>query len=789
MLISKRLLFFALVIPAALCLFVSTNTNGLASDVSCKNIEIISARGSGRKLGEREMPRFVEQLKLRIGSSAFTVNDYELGTEKQGSYQYPAKAIVGSPEAFSRGLGAQLSDGMGNEYGASVKQGVDELEIYLLKRINKCPTTKFVLGGYSQGAQVMGQALPGLSQKVLDKIVYVALFGDPKLYLPEGEGINPPACRQQNLSDWRRIVPNCNTDDGTLGARKPYISASMYGRVGLWCNDNDWICGSSKSALNSSGHEKYADNGGAIDDAARLIASKILKHEYLESHDVIELSATSHGVSLLSQLDRPSQGQDMIVLLDRNDENELKFTLRMQAVMKLADTYWDTGGRFGIVSMCHKFSVEAGRYVTEYKFTNLLVRGQNVNYADRTGSESLSYFKQYNGYCGSNYASNMDYGIAMIPVLNNSSWRSGAEKATLISSNHTPGDIPDPALKAYIKKRAIEIDPVNVYTVSPSGSSASSFEDLSNATGGRSLFYDEAQTTAEQAITQASDMINDRPIVRPSLSLFSAKVGKPIILSVWSSLDEIDDYITYRWDYDADGVWDDTTTKPFGVTTFSSLGEKIVHVEITGSDGSRASTVVPVTVSQPEPEPQSTADLTPPTDIHYTILATKDNKSTIRLEWTPHPTSYRYMLSIDGVHEGWLDNTRTSIELLDIDRTRDVTVELQAYDQNLIFGNRSGVVIPALSVDQPSSRSEVFIQEPEQKSQRSSETKQPLIVLNSYADNPEQTPFMIAQSRDKNGVAAQNKDATLWYVWIGILAVTLSAIVNFYRSRTANLHK
>lgn len=114
MLISKRLLFFALVIPTALCLFVSSNTNGLASDVSCKNIEIISARGSGRKLGEREMPRFVEQLKLRIGSSAFTVNDYELGTEKQGSYQYPAKAIVGSPEAFSRGLGAQLSDGMGN---------------------------------------------------------------------------------------------------------------------------------------------------------------------------------------------------------------------------------------------------------------------------------------------------------------------------------------------------------------------------------------------------------------------------------------------------------------------------------------------------------------------------------------------------------------------------------------------------------------------------------------------------------------------------------------------------
>jgi hypothetical protein len=55
-------------------------------------------------------------------------------------------------------------------YGDSVNTGVDELTAYLTKRAAACPAAHFGLGGYSQGAQVVGEArspasvmMPGMS--------------------------------------------------------------------------------------------------------------------------------------------------------------------------------------------------------------------------------------------------------------------------------------------------------------------------------------------------------------------------------------------------------------------------------------------------------------------------------------------------------------------------------------------------------------------------------------------------------------------------------------------------
>lgn len=767
------------------CGFNSQRANA-ESKISCEKVYIIAARGSGQTPAQKdkEVITFLGKMKERLqGKVSFST--YELGAD--GGYKghsYPAVKVDGG-EVFGNGLGAMLSAGYGFKYGDSVKEGILELQDYINDVANDCPDARFVLMGYSQGAQLMGQALFwDLPKKVKDRVLFVALFGDPKLYLPEGEGVDAPACRGEQFSNWRRTVPDCRTSSGALDARTPYITEDMQDKVGLWCNDNDWICGSSKWALGNSGHVQYTDDNGPIDAATREATIKINKH-FKSSGNV----AFKNGIIFLSKLDRPREGQDLVVIVDRNDENELRFSLRMQAVMKLANTYWDNGGRFGIVTMCHRPSFDNPSKNASFYLTGLLERGSNPGYVYWTGNEALAHFQhEFGQYCGSENARDFDYGVVMTVALDSSKWRSGVEKAILFSSNHTPGDITDPALKSYIKKRALEIDPVNVYTVSSGGSPAGLFEDISDATGGRSLFYDETQTTAEQAITQASDMIADRPIVRPSLGSFSAKVGEPIVLSVWSSLDEIDDHLTYRWDYNADGVWDDTTTQPFGVTTFPSPGDKIVHVEITGSDGSRASTVVPVVVTEPEPE--STADLTPPTDVYYTVLETKDTKSTIRLEWQPRSTVYRYMLSIDGVHEGWLDNTRTSIDLLDIDRTREVTIELQAYDQNLIFGDRAGVVVPPLPVEQAPQPRMSSTQIPEQQPQGSSQAVQPSVVFGSQTTDPEPTPFMLAQSRDKaSHPASSSTDMTWWIVGLSVLLLALVSLVYFHRKRATTLHE
>jgi len=59
----------------------------------------------------------------------------------------------------------------------------------MAQRIEKCGKgTRFILGGYSQGGQVIGQAYTErFSDALRDRVVFNVLLGDPKLWLPEGD--------------------------------------------------------------------------------------------------------------------------------------------------------------------------------------------------------------------------------------------------------------------------------------------------------------------------------------------------------------------------------------------------------------------------------------------------------------------------------------------------------------------------------------------------------------------------------------------------------------------------
>ncbi len=120
-----------------------------------------------------------------------------------------------------------------------------------------CPNTRWVLAGYSQGAMVMSQSIKYFKP---DEIIYVSLVGDPELYLPEGWGLFPSACFDGDLSRYRVNVSNCRTKRGSLGYRKPYELEGFEGKYGLWCNNDDYICGSSRNLLNNGGHLRYGSD-------------------------------------------------------------------------------------------------------------------------------------------------------------------------------------------------------------------------------------------------------------------------------------------------------------------------------------------------------------------------------------------------------------------------------------------------------------------------------------------------------------------------------------------------
>ena len=100
------------------------------------------------------------------------------------------------------------------------------LSNYYVAVMQSCPETRWILAGYSQGAMVVTGAAKSFRH---DNVVYIALFGDPQLNLPEGRGLLPVACLGRNYSPYRVNVPNCRTNRASLGERNPYEYGELVG--------------------------------------------------------------------------------------------------------------------------------------------------------------------------------------------------------------------------------------------------------------------------------------------------------------------------------------------------------------------------------------------------------------------------------------------------------------------------------------------------------------------------------------------------------------------------------
>ncbi|WP_051571134.1 cutinase family protein [Cryptosporangium arvum] len=269
----------ALAVVALLAAVVLTGgpAPAIAGNPGCGEVAVVFARGSGQHLAQRESAVFLRALSERLGD-AVRATAYELGSAAYGGARYPAVGVgVDSSDAFANLLdaGAFWTGNEGHRYRASVAAGVTELRAYLAQRVRTCPTERLVLGGYSQGAQVVGDTVAGMGRELRDRVAFVGLFGDPKLSLPEGRGIFPVGCRGTSLSPWRRGTASCYTDNGILDARTPYVPADLANRTGSWCDRDDPICNSNLADFLRSTHGRYAGPGRAVDQAAREAAEAV----------------------------------------------------------------------------------------------------------------------------------------------------------------------------------------------------------------------------------------------------------------------------------------------------------------------------------------------------------------------------------------------------------------------------------------------------------------------------------------------------------------------------------
>ncbi|MDR0592101.1 MAG: cutinase family protein, partial [Bifidobacteriaceae bacterium] len=618
---------------------------GLAVYDACKPVDAIWVRGSGQVVSQsvsaenwtNQYRRFRSELERRLGDE--TVHFYELGFEPITGYQYPAEAVgTGDWDAISSSLGALFSGGQSYEYGASVDQGVGELSMYVKLRLITCPDTLFVVGGYSQGAQVAGEAyVEELTPLERSAVVFTMLFGDPKLYLPEGSvdwadwhddehSNTPPACQGRGLSEWRRGVPNCRTNAGSLGSRVPYLPASWSDTTGLWCADRDFICGSASAPWTLDGHMAYSQSG-AIDEGVREAVERLQARMPGSTFNTKWLTVKQGAVGL-----------DVVFVVDSTGS----MTSRIAAARALASTLaGDVVGRSGRVALVEYR--DAGDRFTARVLTQL-------------AADDSDFTRALNGI---RVGGGGDAPEALLHALKTAmegvDWTPGATKAIVVLTDagfHSPDRV-DGTTLAQVAALSLSIDPVNVYPVVPA-SLASAYAELAEATTGQ-VVADTGDTA--EALLEALTRVIDRPVARLPLNTYEAAPGDEVFFDGSSSYSVDSEIAAWDWDFDGDGVYEVTDGGSTASYVYEDRFDGFMQMRVWDAAGLVASTSVRVLVG---------ADAVASEDEPRDLTAEVDGY-TATVSWTTAqdpPSAWR--VTLNGVELGYAPPEARSVGLTDL---------------------------------------------------------------------------------------------------------------------------
>lgn len=114
----------------------------------CPDSEVVFARGSGEPAGLGGVGQaFTDALRSKVPGRSVEVYPVD----------YPAS----------------------HDYRISASAGADDASAHIEAMLANCPGTKIVLGGYSQGAGVIGLSTEALPAQAADHVAAVALFGAP----------------------------------------------------------------------------------------------------------------------------------------------------------------------------------------------------------------------------------------------------------------------------------------------------------------------------------------------------------------------------------------------------------------------------------------------------------------------------------------------------------------------------------------------------------------------------------------------------------------------------------
>ena len=413
---NKRIKVWCLVVATILAVSHLVAPRSVQAS-NCPELRVVFARGSGEERWDNQnYLAYKTAIETKLKSTSLQYEFIDL--------DYPAVS-VSDIESL---VGAYFGAGEAYKYGDSVKSGVKNL--HRLISDSHCPNTRYVVGGYSQGAMVVSGALKNLEAS---RLIYAATFGDPKIYLPEGAGIIPAACKGESLSDYRMYVPDCQAYKGMLGAYIPYEPEALIGKVGTWCNKRDIMCSSKHWDLLAglSDHTAYVADD-LYEDASRVIFDKICK---------------AFGLS-----NKMSSPHDTVILIDSTASMDALIKSYKKEALRLAEETLAAGGRVALY---------------DYRdYQQGYIPKQHCSFDDCTIEQFEAGLKAIRTGEGIDVPESLL--ASSLHIMKELEWKQGSTKSIVVLTDagyHDPDYDLNGTTQLDVVKLSKQIDPVNFYII------------------------------------------------------------------------------------------------------------------------------------------------------------------------------------------------------------------------------------------------------------------------------------------------------------------------------------
>lgn len=562
--LTTVLLVSLLMVPVAA---VSYTNNAAAA--TCPKYEFIGARGSGQSPRDASAD-YSKDSNLGMGTeihTLFSALDKALpGQLSPYGAHYEATSIW--PGGFKdlgslvNGAGALLHIGLLGDYQASVTGGIADVKHEVDTTFGACKgSTKFILAGYSQGAQAVGDAIQKkLSADELAQVAAVALFGDPEF--------NADSASAQADFDPNRY--------GILNVRDEW-PASLAGKILSYCHPHDPICGMSRR-IRVAGEDIYYRDPFGIDKN---------QHENYPAKSIPD--AASKVAASLGVVTTPPTNTaplDLVFAIDSTGSMGSTIASVENNVSTLAQTIASTSSNYRFALVDYK---DDPANDSSYQSRVDIGFTQDVT---AFSSAVSSITAQGGGDTPESVYSGVMTALGL-------PWRNGVRKA-VIAIGDAPGKDPEPVTGNTIetvRTKALAVDPAQVYAVEvgTAADAQSFFSTLADKTGGKFLQAPDTDTfvsTLKSAIVAVG--------AAPQADLggpYSGFAGTPLNLSAAATIDPAEPVVGYDWDFNGDGVYDRTTTTPVVSYTYPTAGTYTAVVRARSQSGLSATATAQVSIS------------------------------------------------------------------------------------------------------------------------------------------------------------------------------------------------